>query len=178
MQRRWTKAYAGESPEQLFNRALSMSTALQRLVHGAERILPPGAVADFTFLSRETAGRSWLAVGDSAGFIDPLFSSGAHVAMTGGFRGADALHALLDRDAFGPDDLAHYVQTMTRGTRLFIGMVQSFYEGVLIPYLFAQNKREYLTRAITSMLAGDVFEEARWSNDILTRFPAKLEAAG
>jgi flavin-dependent dehydrogenase len=176
MQRRWTKQYAGESPPELFQRALSQSTALQKLVDGAEQIFPPGAVADFTFLSRETAGQSWLSVGDSAGFIDPLFSSGAHVAMIGAFRGADALHALLDGESFGADDLVPYVKTMKRGTQLFIGMVQSFYAGVLIPYLFAENKREYLTRAITSMLAGDVFDEARWSNDILTRFPAQLEA--
>jgi flavin-dependent dehydrogenase len=175
MQKRWTKNYAGESPPALFARALSMSTALQKLVDGAEQIFPPGAVADFTFLSREMAGRSWLAVGDSAGFIDPLFSSGAHVAMIGAHRGADTLHALLDGETFGADDVAPYAKTMKRGTQLFIGMVQSFYGGVLIPYLFAENKREYLTRAITSMLAGDVFEEARWSNDILTRFPAQLE---
>ena len=64
---------------------------------------------------------------------------------------------------------------MKRGTHLFIGMVQAFYDGALIPYLFAEQKREYLTRAITSMLAGDVFDEARWSNDILTRFAARLD---
>ena len=175
MQRRWTKSFAGESPEALFNRALSQSTALQKLLVGAEQIFPPGAVADFTFLSRETAGNSWLAVGDSAGFIDPLFSSGAHVAMIGAHRAADALHAALDG---GPLDAARFdpwAKTMKRGTHLFIGMVQAFYEGILIPYLFAEQKREYLTRAITSMLAGDVFDEARWSNDILTRFAAKLE---
>jgi flavin-dependent dehydrogenase len=176
MQNRWTKSQAGGSPEVLFDKALSMSKALQGLLHGAERIFPPGAVADFTFLSRETAGQSWLAVGDSAGFIDPLFSSGAHVAMIGAHRGADALHAALSEGKLDAERFDPYVKTMKRGTHLFIGMVQSFYEGILVPYLFAEQKREYLTRAITSMLAGDVFDEARWSNDILTRFAAKLEA--
>jgi flavin-dependent dehydrogenase len=152
-----------------------MSTALQGLLHGAEQLFTPGAVADFTFLSRECAGKSWLAVGDSAGFIDPLFSSGAHVAMIGAHRGADALHAALDGEPFGSEQMDPYVKTMKRGTSLFIGMVQSFYDGLLVPYLFADQKREYLKRAITSMLAGDVFDEARWSNDILTRFPARLE---
>ena len=101
-------------------------------------------MADFTFLSRESAGQSWLAVGDSAGFIDPLFSSGAHVAMIGAYRGADALHAALEAGKIDAEQLAPYVKTMKRGTHLFIGMVQSFYEGILVPYLFAEQKREYL----------------------------------
>ena len=175
MQKRWTKNYAGESPEALFARALSMSTALQGLLHGAEQLFPPGAVADFTFLSREPTGNAWMAVGDAAGFIDPLFSSGAHVAMVGGHRGADSLHAALTSGTLTADQFDPWVKTMKRGTHLFIGMVQAFYDGVLVPYLFAEQKREYLKRAITSMLAGDVFDEARWSNDIITRFAARVE---
>jgi len=175
MKRGWTKNYAGESPEALFNRALSMSTALQGLLAGATQLFPPGAVADFTFLSREPVGNSWLALGDAAGFIDPLFSSGAHVAMTGGHRAADALHAALASGTLTAEQFDPWLRTMKRGTHLFIGAVQAFYDGTLIQYLFAEQKREYLTRAITSMLAGDVFDEARWSNDILTRFAAKLE---
>ncbi len=176
MQRKWTKMFAGEPPEALFARALSLSTALQKLLEGATQLFPPGAVADFTFLSREPAGNSWLTVGDASGFIDPLFSSGAHVAMTGGIRSADALHAALTAGVLTADQFDPLVRTMKRGTHLFIGMVQSFYEGSLIQYLFAEQKREYLTRAITSMLAGDVFDEARWSNDLTTRFAPRLEA--
>jgi flavin-dependent dehydrogenase len=175
MKRDWTKSYGGESPEQLFNRALSQSTALQGLLEGAKQLFPPGAVADFTFLSREPAGNSWLAVGDAAGFIDPLFSSGAHVAMIGAHRAADALHAALTAGILTGEQFDPWVKTMKRGTHLFIGMVQAFYGGMLVPYLFAEQKREYLKRAITSMLAGDVFDEARWSNDILTRFAARLD---
>jgi hypothetical protein len=63
---------------------------------------------------------------------------------------------------------------MKRGTELFIGAVQAFYDGRLTPYLMEQNPREYLKRAITSMLAGDVFTPARWSNDIATRFAPTL----
>ena len=43
MRRHWTKNYAGESPQALFERALSMSTVLQGLLKGAEQNLPPGS---------------------------------------------------------------------------------------------------------------------------------------
>jgi flavin-dependent dehydrogenase len=174
MNRTWTRARAGKSPEELFNLAVSESKVLQGLVAGAKQRFAPGAVADFTFLSRETVGNSWLAVGDAAGFIDPLFSSGAHVAIIGAHKGADALHAALDAQTLDAETFAPWKATMTRGTRIFIGAVQAFYDGRLATYLFAPNKREILRRSITSMLSGDVFEEARWSRDLTTRFAAQL----
>ena len=130
--------------------------------------------------SRSCRARWWAAtgsaVGDASGFIDPLFSSGAHVAMVGGHRAADALHQALDVGVLTPEQFVSWVTTMKRGTRLFVGAVQAFYDGTLVKYLFAENKRDYLKRAITSLLAGDAFDEAPWSNDILTRFAAKIEA--
>jgi flavin-dependent dehydrogenase len=174
MQNRWARAHAGESPEALFARALEQSKATRRLLDGATPLFPARAVADFTFRACELAGRGWLAVGDAGGFIDPLFSTGAHVAMTGAHLAADALHAALDDEAVTPERFEPWTATMKRGTELFIGAVQAFYEGRLTPYLMAENPRAYLKRAITSMLAGDVFTPARWSNDIATRFAPRL----
>ena len=63
---------------------------------------------------------------------------------------------------------------MRRGAELCIGVVQAFYDGTLVPLLFAEKQHPFLRRAITSMLAGDVFDdEARWARDIRTRFPAR-----
>ena len=171
MRSRWTRAHAGESPEALFARAVSESTAMQPLLDGATPLFPPRAVADFSFRARTVVGEGWLAVGDAGGFIDPLFSTGAHVAMTGALLAADALHATLD---VTPARFAAWQATMTRGTDLFIGAVQAFYDGRLPPYLFVEKPRAYLKRAITSMLAGDVFAEARWSNDLAKRFAPTL----
>ncbi len=174
VQNRWARAHGGESPEALFTRAVAQSTAMQRLLDGATQIFPPRAVADFTFRAREVAGDGWLAVGDATGFIDPLFSTGAHVAMTGAHFAADALHAALDEGDLTGARFTPWAKKMKRGTELFIGAVQAFYDGRLPPYLFADKPHAYLKRAITSLLAGDVFEEARWSNDIATRFAPKL----
>jgi flavin-dependent dehydrogenase len=174
MQNGWTRAHAGESAEALFVRALAQSRAVQRLLDGATRSFPARAVADFTFRACELAGDGWLAVGDAGGFIDPLFSTGAHVAMTGAHLAADALHDALSDGDVTTARFEPWTATMKRGTELFIGAVQAFYDGRLTPYLMAENPREYLKRAITSMLAGDVFTPARWSNDIATRFAPTL----
>jgi 2-polyprenyl-6-methoxyphenol hydroxylase-like FAD-dependent oxidoreductase len=177
MQHQWTRAHAGKSPEALFALAVSESLAMQRLLDGATPIFPARAVADFTFRARDLVGDGWLAIGDAAGFIDPLFSTGAHVAITGAHLAADTLHVALDAgEVPNPTRFAPWSSTMKRGTELFIGAVQAFYDGRLPPYLFTENPRTYLKRAITSLLSGDVFVEARWSNDIATRFAPTLTA--
>ena len=63
---------------------------------------------------------------------------------------------------------------MRAGADLFLGAVQAFYEGELAGYLFADPQHPFLRKAITSLLAGDVFDEdARWARDMRTRFPVR-----
>lgn len=52
--------------------------ANSRLVSG------PFVLRDWSYLSQEVAGDGWVLAGDSACFIDPLFSSGVHLALTAG----------------------------------------------------------------------------------------------
>jgi flavin-dependent dehydrogenase len=173
MKNEWVRAHKG-APAEMFERALAESTAVQKLVRGAKRLFDPGAVADFTFRTRAMAGDGWVAVGDSGGFIDPLFSTGAHVAMVGARLAANAIDAALASGSAPASAFDEWTRTLRRGTETFIGAVQAFYGGELVKYLFAEPQRPFLRRSITSMLAGDVFDEARWSNDLRTRFAPRL----
>ena len=103
-------------------------------------------------------GDGWLAVGDAGGFIDPLFSTGAHLAMHGALRAADAIHAALAADDVTAARLEAWEREMRAGADLFIGAVQAFYAGDLAQYLFAEPQHPFLRRAITSLLSGDVFD--------------------
>jgi flavin-dependent dehydrogenase len=123
------------------------------------------------------AGDGWVAVGDAGGFIDPLFSTGAHVAMIGARLAADAIDGALAGQGATRETFADWTRTLRRGTETFIGAVQAFYRGELVKYLFAEPQRPFLRKSITSMLAGDVFDEARWSNDLRTRFAPRLDPA-
>jgi hypothetical protein len=63
---------------------------------------------------------------------------------------------------------------MRAGADLFVGAVQAFYGGELVGYLFAEPQHPFLRKAITSLLAGDVFDaEARWAKEIRARFPVR-----
>jgi flavin-dependent dehydrogenase len=177
MKHGWTRAArdaGARTPAELFARALAASTAIQRLVEGASQVLAPAAVADFTFRARALAGDGWLAVGDAGGFIDPLFSTGAHVAMTCAQIAAGAIDAALAAGDVSRARFDEYVRATRHGTETFIGAVQAFYEGDLVTYLFATPQRPVLRRSITSLLAGDVFGDARWKSELRARFGARL----
>jgi flavin-dependent dehydrogenase len=139
------------------------------MLEGAESIFPPRATADFSFRVSVLRGPGWIALGDAAGFIDPLFSTGAHLAMRGALEAAQAIDGALD----GNDDLFETWEGHQRaGAEMFTGAVQAFYDGDLTRYLFAQPQHPFLRRAITSLLSGDVFDlDATWARDVRTRFP-------
>ncbi|MGZ3478590.1 MAG: NAD(P)/FAD-dependent oxidoreductase, partial [Polyangiales bacterium] len=81
--------------ERLFDECVARSPWMKKLLGDSKKIEPVRAAADFSFRVEELAGDGWLAVGDSGGFLDPLFSTGAHMAMGGGMRAADAIDAAL-----------------------------------------------------------------------------------
>ena len=84
----------------------------------------------------------------------------------GTFGGRLAAEAICDPD---PARLGEWEERVSAGAELFIDAVTSFYRGVLTRYLFTDDPRTYLRRAITSMLAGDVFGDERWVRDMRTR---------
>jgi flavin-dependent dehydrogenase len=167
----------GETTDAMYMRSFAESGVASELVRGAEKLWPAAqATADFSFRVGEIAGNGWICVGDAGGFIDPLFSTGAHLAIRGGRLGAEAIHAALEAGDVSAPRLAAWESFSRRGTDTFLGAVQAFYEGPLQEYLFAEKQHPYLRKAITSMLAGDVFDEdARWVRDMRTRFPAQWD---
>lgn len=168
----WIRARQGlGGPDALFGAAVEETPTVAWMLDGAERIMTPGATADFSFRVGAMCGDGWLIVGDAGGFIDPLFSTGAHLAMYGAFTGADAVHAALDTGGVTPPRFESWEREVRAGSGLFTGVVQAFYKGDLIPQIFADPQHPFLRRSITSLLSGDVFGDARWVRDIRNRFP-------
>jgi flavin-dependent dehydrogenase len=175
---RWMKLHSGESPQALYEMAIAESPVARRFLQRAEQLWPARATADFSFRVQELAGDGWLAVGDAGGFIDPLFSTGAHLAMFGGFSAAEAISAALDEGDVSRERFAAWEARMRSGAGLFLAMVQAFYDGVLSRLMLTPKPKPYIKRLITSLLAGDVFDaDARWQADARQRMtrPAMLE---
>lgn len=172
----WVKGHrgnGGEAGDHLFRAAVAGSPTVASMLSGATQLFPAGCTADFSFRVRSLHGSGWAVLGDAGGFIDPLFSTGVHLALTSAWHGAAAIDAVLS----GGDEPALFgawERDLRRGADLFLGAVQAFYAGDLTSYLFADPQHPFLRRAITSLLAGDVFDpESRWTGEMRSRFPAR-----
>ena len=170
----------GDDMTALFHAAIRDSRACSELLAGATMTWPAArAAADFSYRVRELVGEGWIAVGDAGGFIDPLFSTGAHLAMCGGKAAADALLELLALEPQARAQaemarLAAWEKMLRAGAETFILAVQAFYAGPLMEALFSENKHNALRRSITSLLAGDVFSDAVWLRDARLRIAEML----
>jgi flavin-dependent dehydrogenase len=153
----------------VFRDVLATTPTTAALLASAKQLWPAEATADFSYRCERMHGPGWLAIGDAGGFIDPLFSTGVHLAVQGAFLAAD----VVGKGAPSATDFAAWEAQVRTGAELFLTAVQAFYAGKLLPYMFASNPRTFLRRAITSMLAGDVFDgEARWARDMKSRLAA------
>lgn len=172
----WVREHRGEGPEageRLFRAAVAASPTVASMLSGATQLFAAECAADFSFRVKRLHGSGWVVLGDAGGFLDPLFSTGVHLALTSAWSAADSIHACLGGAQAAPLFEA-WERNIRRGADLFLGAVQAFYAGDLTSYLFADPQHPFLRRAITSLLAGDVFDaEARWAGEVRSRFPAR-----
>lgn len=158
-------------------RLVDASPVMRDTMRGSTQVFPASAAADFSYRVPRPSGDGWLAIGDAAGFIDPLFSTGFHLAVKGADLAATAIEEALAAGDPSAERWKAHERVVRRACEAYIGVVQAFYRGNLIELLFETKKREMLRRMITSVLAGDVFheEQPRWLREIERRFPADLD---
>jgi flavin-dependent dehydrogenase len=164
----------GEPLDQFFDRTVDDAYWAKRLLCRATRLNPVRAIADYSYRVEQYGGDGWLAVGDSSGFVDPLFSTGAHLAFSSAALAADEITAALHAGDVSARRWQAYQATVRRGVELFVGAVQAFYAGALSDAIFEQPQRKVLRQTITSMLAGDVFGDASWTRFLRERYPVRL----
>ncbi|WP_437913082.1 NAD(P)/FAD-dependent oxidoreductase [Sorangium sp. So ce302] len=176
----WIRSRAkGERLEELFDRTVAQSGWAREFLASARRIRPVGALADFSYRIDQLAGDGWLFVGDAGGFLDPLFSTGAHLAIKGADLAATAIHRALDAGDTSRAAFAAYEAEIRYAVDLFLGVVQGFYKGQFRETLFEPNQRPTMRKLITSMLAGDVFHAERrpqWASFLRQQYPAEVPA--
>ena len=129
-----------------FARAVAASPSVAKRMVNAQPISPLVATGNYSYDSRHYAGDGYILIGDAAAFIDPLFSSGVMMAMSGAAVGAEAVHAWLDDRRLGGQLMRSYERRIPARTRFpvladlpdqYTGAPRHLY-GVLRPLRHAQ----------------------------------------
>lgn len=150
----------GIKPEWL-DETIAASPFLSRVTQGARRVRRPTVLASWSFHNKKQHGARWTCTGDSACFLDPVFSSGVSLGMVGAADVADTLAAALVTHDEGRADLmdAHAVHMM-HAYNTFATLVNSWYHTSLLHTLFFNPEPNLeWKRGLTSLLAGDVWRD-------------------
>lgn len=81
----------GTTKEERFDNLLRNEPNLRGATGAAKRISPVMEYTNYQLVSERIVGEGWALVGDTAGFIDPVFSSGLFLGMNGAFLLAAAI---------------------------------------------------------------------------------------
>jgi flavin-dependent dehydrogenase len=81
----------GATKEERFDNLLKQDSVLCKIAGDAKRLTPVVEYTNYQLVSSRVVGDGWALVGDTAGFIDPVFSSGLFIGMQSAVELADAI---------------------------------------------------------------------------------------
>lgn len=145
----------GLDGEALLERTISATPFVAERMKDARRVSQVYARKDFSFRMHQLAGSNYALVGDAAGFLDPIFSTGVFMAM----KSADmAAHAVAQRLRTGSlDPLRQYESEMQRGLDKYLHFIHYFYDRDFMEVFLQPSERFGLLTAVVGVLAGDIF---------------------
>lgn len=122
--------FAGEASagaDALYRRLISSCPAVAARVAAAELVSPVRVIRDYSYCSSRFFGERFLLAGDAACFIDPVFSTGVHLACLSGYLSSKAVAAILA----GADERAEqelYDQQYRSAFERYLNFLYFFYD--------------------------------------------------
>lgn len=160
-------------------RELAGSPILTRLTAGAR---PSGLrmIADYSYVNRTPHGARFVAIGDAAGFLDPVFSSGVAIALSSAQSLASRVVAAFADDTVlaSPTLMDPHRASLAVAYRTFHCFAHRFYNGRLVDNLLLGEAPDANMRAgLISILAGDIWrDDNRFQRAVLNATRSELPA--
>jgi flavin-dependent dehydrogenase len=116
------------------------------------------ATGNYSYFATRASGERFLLAGDSAAFIDPVFSTGVYLAMLSGFWAADAVRGCLAAPAKSAKLLRRY-EARTRGAaNAFTWFIYRIREPAMRNLFMSPRNMFRVEEAVLALLAGGIFD--------------------
>lgn len=116
------------SVEDIFLDGIRRSRLASEAIASAELVSEIRVEGDYSYLSTVLAGPGYFLAGDSAAFLDPLLSSGVHLATYSGMLAAASISSIM-RGEISEDDAVAFYSTCYREHYLrWMLIVSTFYD--------------------------------------------------
>jgi flavin-dependent dehydrogenase len=154
--------------DQFLMDTLRQSPPIAKRMEMARPLTSTYAAANFSYRRETMCGDGYLMIGDAFAFIDPVFSSGVHLALNSGTIGAGVVDAYLRRSSDYPVRQKQFERVVRRGIDTFSWFIHRFNQPAFQALFVSTRRPPKIERAVLSLLAGDVFSQSK------ARFPLFL----
>jgi flavin-dependent dehydrogenase len=153
----YLKQRKGRTLEYLLD-TLKQNAALWRRMERAQLIGEVRVTGNYSYDATRIGGPGWVLIGDAFAFLDPVFSSGVYLAMSG----AETAAAVVDTALREPQREKALLGKLERRQRAGIERFSYFiyrFNSPVMQQMFRQPRNIWqLEQGVISMFAGDVFD--------------------
>jgi FADH2-dependent halogenase len=151
---------SGEEGTALLERLVAASPPVQQRLAQARRVSEVHVTSDFSYRNTRLWSPRCIRVGDAAGFIDPIFSSGVFLAMFSARAGVRAVESALKSGSDGSTEFSVYEERVRSALSIYQEMVDGFYTRSFMELFLEPRAKLGIAAAINAILAGEL--EGGW----------------
>jgi flavin-dependent dehydrogenase len=143
---------------EFFRDTIAMSPELARRLSDAVLVNDEvHATGNYSYSSSIGSGERFVMLGDAYAFIDPVFSSGVHLAMQNGFDALPVVLAALDAPHQVAAARAQYDKRQRLGPKQFSWFIYRVTNPTMREFFMYPQNPFRVKEAMLSLLAGDIF---------------------
>lgn len=116
------------SIQAVYDEAMQQCPAVLELLEGAEQVKDMHTESDYSYVAERFCGPGYVLSGDSACFLDPLLSTGVHLATYSALLGAAAISSILRGEIEEQEALDFYGTWYRHAYERLLVLVSVFYE--------------------------------------------------
>lgn len=154
-----TDAFRAEklSPEIALEKFIAEQPLMRERMKDATRVSPVHSAGDYSYRNATLHGDRWLLVGDAAGFIDPVFSSGVFLAIMSAERAADTLDEVLTDESKRAKLFRAYSHKVNRIMDIYLTFVNAWYRRgkEFLEVFLNPTDTMQIAAAVNAVLAGN-----------------------
>lgn len=145
----------GLTPEELLEQTVARTPWVAERMTDAAPVTQVYVRRDFSYRTTNMVGSNFALIGDAAGFLDPIFSTGVFMAMKSAEIVAEAVAVRLRNGSMRP--LLRYQRDMTLALARYFRFISHFYRREFLEIFLQPSERFGLLPVIIGILAGNVF---------------------
>ena len=165
--------FKDQNPKEVLDTFITRNPEFKKVLGEFEVTNTPRSISGFSGKTPQKHGEHFVLIGNSGEFLDPVFSSGATVALKSASLAAKTIHKKLNGEAF--DWEKDYDLPLNFGLNTFSNFVNAWYTEDLQRIIFSDRIDKKIRGAVISILAGYAWDK---TNPYTKHSKRRLKALG